>query len=639
MNSPNAIGRYLVRDRLGQGGMGVLFLALDPAIDRLVALKLLRVNHPEIRERFIREARLAARLQHPNIVTIFDVGEHQGQPFIAMEYIPGETLAEIIARRPPLPLARKLAIMADVCSGLAYAHRHGIVHRDVKPANLMVSRDSHAVKILDFGIARGAESTLTQVGMVIGTPNYMSPEQVEGRAIDTRSDIFAVGAVLYELLTYRQAFRADTQASVLYKIVTATPDPVAELVPGIDPSLTSLIERMLSKSPDHRPADLGIARAELMRLAQRLEENQQSHTLVDRPTPPPLREERGPATPSGRDRLTERQVARLNLHMATAEAALAEGDPDRAATETELAAKIDPDDPRIARLERRVRRALNEREAATFVAQARRYLDAGELTQAGVALGQAQALAPDLPEVSEVRQVLDRAIDAREQQRERARRVKDALDHARAALEDGALDAALRATNEALGLVPTDTGALGVRKQVQAAIDAKARTTIAAARAEMSAGRHTAALRRLETFAPVHDDIVAALAELRSEIAEIERARQERDAARRALEAWVASTKADAEQAIIDRRWGDALADLDAIRSRAPNEPGLDGLSQRVDEGLRAQQREESADSAVHGGRTPHGGRRLRRRPRLPERSAGARTGCARHRRAPETGA
>src|SRR5262245_38875679 len=137
MATPTAIGRYQVRERLGQGGMGVLYLALDPAIDRLIALKLLRVNQAEIRERFLREARLAARLQHPNIVTVFDVGEHEGQPFIAMEYIAGETLAELISRRAPLPLGRKLAMMVEICSGLAYAHKHGIVHRDIKPANLM----------------------------------------------------------------------------------------------------------------------------------------------------------------------------------------------------------------------------------------------------------------------------------------------------------------------------------------------------------------------------------------------------------------------------------------------------------------------------------------------------------------------
>ena len=206
MKLPQAIDRYRVRERLGQGGMGALFLALDPAIDRLVAIKVLRVDNPDIRERFQREARLAARLQHPNIVTVYDVGDHDGQPFIAMEYIPGETLAELIRRRAPLDTRQRVELVIEICSGLAFAHKHGIVHRDIKPANLILSRDSNILKILDFGIARAGESGLTQVGMVIGTPNYMSPEQVRGDAIDHRSDIFAVGLVLYDLIEYRQAY-------------------------------------------------------------------------------------------------------------------------------------------------------------------------------------------------------------------------------------------------------------------------------------------------------------------------------------------------------------------------------------------------------------------------------------------------
>ena len=231
MKLPQAIDRYRVRERLGQGGMGALFLALDPAIDRLVAIKVLRVDNPDVRERFQREARLAARLQHPNIVTVYDVGEHDGQPFIAMEYIPGETLAELIRRRAPLDTRQRVELVIEICSGLAFAHKHGIVHRDIKPANLILSRDSNILKILDFGIARAGESGLTQVGMVIGTPNYMSPEQVRGDAIDHRSDIFAVGLVLYELLVYRQAFEAETQPAVLMKILSDQPAPLAMLDP------------------------------------------------------------------------------------------------------------------------------------------------------------------------------------------------------------------------------------------------------------------------------------------------------------------------------------------------------------------------------------------------------------------------
>ena len=202
---PPAIGRYEVRQRIGEGGMGALFLALDPAIDRLVALKLLRVDNEETRARFLREARSAGRLQHPHIVTVYDVGEHQGQPFIAMEYVKGETLGEVISRRAPLSIVGKLTLMEDLCAGLDYAHTEGLVHRDIKPANLMVTNGTDGLKILDFGIARGSgDSGLTEVGTTIGTPNYMSPEQASGKTVDQRSDIFAVGAVIYEILAYRQ---------------------------------------------------------------------------------------------------------------------------------------------------------------------------------------------------------------------------------------------------------------------------------------------------------------------------------------------------------------------------------------------------------------------------------------------------
>ena len=153
---PPAIGRYEIRERIGQGGMGALYLALDPAIDRLVALKLLRIDSDEMRARFLREARSAGRLQHPHIVTVYDVGEHDGQPFIAMEYVQGETLGEIIRRRAPVPLSQKLSLMEDLCDGLNYAHGAGLVHRDIKPANLMVTNRAEDLKILDFGIARGA---------------------------------------------------------------------------------------------------------------------------------------------------------------------------------------------------------------------------------------------------------------------------------------------------------------------------------------------------------------------------------------------------------------------------------------------------------------------------------------------------
>jgi len=180
------IGRYEIQHRLGKGGMGSLYLARDPGLDRLVAIKLLKddyLDDQEFRERFAREARALARLRHPNIVVVYDFGDHDGRPFMAMEYIDGETLRQRLARTPPLKIALGLALVEDLCAGLANAHDAGIVHRDIKPDNIMVDRQG-VVKLLDFGIARSAhaESThqMTQPGMIMGTYNYMSPEQLLG---------------------------------------------------------------------------------------------------------------------------------------------------------------------------------------------------------------------------------------------------------------------------------------------------------------------------------------------------------------------------------------------------------------------------------------------------------------------------
>ena len=186
--------------------MGVVYLTYDPALDRLVAVKVLRVLDEDIRRRFLKEAKFAARVQHPHIVSIYAVGEHEGSPYIAMEYIAGQTLAEVILGRHGVGIGRKVQWLWELASGLEYAHRHGIVHRDVKPSNLMIGKDSGLLRLLDFGIARDHESDATMSGVAVGTPHYMSPEQVTGQPVDARSDVFAFGAVAYELLSSQRAF-------------------------------------------------------------------------------------------------------------------------------------------------------------------------------------------------------------------------------------------------------------------------------------------------------------------------------------------------------------------------------------------------------------------------------------------------
>ncbi len=290
---PTRISRYEIKSRIGRGGMGDLYLAIDPNTNRLVALKLLNATlaSAELRERFAREARALAALNHPNIVAIYDTGEFEGAPFIVMEYVRGETLAELIRRRAALSVSQKLELLEELCAGLAQAHEAGIVHRDIKPANLMVDQQNH-LKILDFGIARVAEGARTRVGMPltqvnaqIGTPGYMSPEQIEGGEVDHRTDIFAVGAVAYELLAYDEAFSGANTSQIESRVLRGQPRPLATVVPGLDPEIDEIVLRALKTDPNKRYQDAASFRRALEKYRQRLEPEPDPSQA--RPTPPP----------------------------------------------------------------------------------------------------------------------------------------------------------------------------------------------------------------------------------------------------------------------------------------------------------------------------------------------------------------
>jgi TonB family protein len=261
--SVQRIDKFDVLRRLGRGGMGSVYLARDPDIDRLVAIKLLHegFDSDELRGRFNREARSASGLRHTNIVTIFQTGTFLERPFIVMEYIEGETFADIIASRGAAPIEQKLQLFDQLLAGLQYAHAKGVVHRDIKPSNVMVDSEG-VVRILDFGIARLGDGGLTRTGVVLGTINYMSPEQLAGQVVDARADIFSAGLVGYELLTSKQAF-GQSFPEILRHIGFQDPQPIEELSPGIDPSLVRVINRCLAKQADERYADCSAIRRDL----------------------------------------------------------------------------------------------------------------------------------------------------------------------------------------------------------------------------------------------------------------------------------------------------------------------------------------------------------------------------------------
>ena len=254
---PSRIGNFEVLSQLGSGGMGTVYLGRDPELGRQVAIKVIReeVRDQEVLDRFFREARAAAALRHPNIITVYASGQHDHQPYMAMEYVDGESLADIIRSRRTLPLSDKISYLEQICAGLHFAHRAGIVHRDVKPANIMVDREG-VVRILDFGIARIEGSAMTQDGSLMGSPNYMSPEQMLGRPVDHRSDIFSVGTVAYELLCYQQAFKGGLNDGLLQRLPNEDPPALAQLYPGLPPTLEQVVTRALQKTPEKRFQDL-----------------------------------------------------------------------------------------------------------------------------------------------------------------------------------------------------------------------------------------------------------------------------------------------------------------------------------------------------------------------------------------------
>jgi serine/threonine-protein kinase len=241
-------------ERIGRGGMGVVYRAKDTVIGRLVAVKMLVSDidiSEEARERFYREARSAGQLAHRNIITIYDFGEEQGRAYIVMELLSGNSLAALLSQHQRLPLERQVEIMARMCEGLAFAHARGIVHRDIKPANLFITTDGQ-VKILDFGVARIASSKLTRSGFIVGTPDYMSPEQVMGKVVDQRSDVFSAGAVFYELLSGRRPFHHKKLPNILNNVMTATPAPLTD--DEAPAALAAIVMKSLEKDPDNRYA-------------------------------------------------------------------------------------------------------------------------------------------------------------------------------------------------------------------------------------------------------------------------------------------------------------------------------------------------------------------------------------------------
>lgn len=423
------LGKYELLGELGHGAMGIVYRARDPIINRLVALKTITTgvaDDPAMLERFYREAQSAGGLQHPNIVTIYDMGEAGSLPYIAMELVEGENLEQLIARRAPVPTTMKLVYAMQACRAFDYAHKRGIVHRDIKPGNIMLGKDG-TVKVVDFGIARVMEASRTQTGMLIGTFAYMSPEQYHGEHADERSDIWSFGVLLYELLCYERPFKGPTPASLMRSICQESPSATPQSVEPLPRELEAIIARVLQKSPRDRYQSMEDLLGDLDPVCKKL----QIQFVAD-------------LIEQGRQALEQSEFALSR-------------DSLRQALQVESGnhqARV-----LLEKANTELRRLQNRPSAEQFIEKGRTLLDEGKFREAREAAESAMQLDSSFPPALE----LQRAIDV---ETERARVRAENLEAAKQRLAEGQLEEA----DELLALVlqaePQNSQALVLQQQV-----------------------------------------------------------------------------------------------------------------------------------------------------------------------------
>ena len=389
-------GRYEITGKLGEGAMGVVYSAKDNALGRVVALKMVSAelsSDDELQKRFRREAEAIGRLNHPSVVTVYDLGQAEGQLYMAMELLEGEDLRKLIDGRAEITLADRVRVLVQIAEGLGYAHSRGVVHRDVKPANILVTA-AGKVKLLDFGLARVASgATITRRGVILGTPDYMAPEQAMGKEVDHRTDIFSAGSVFYEFLTFQKPFRGKTLHAVLYQILQEQPDPILSVNPELPMRLAAIVDRMMRKEPDERWPSMGDVARELSGVYVALRRSRGLSALP--PSAPPTDEARAKA----RDRFLR---ARADLEAGRFEPALAVASEGLAA---------DPANEEGAEIAWRAGRALGRRrpagtlsreEEARVSALIARAAPGQPADQVKAALAELALVAPDDPRVAEL---------------------------------------------------------------------------------------------------------------------------------------------------------------------------------------------------------------------------------------------
>ena len=497
VGKPSKIGKYDVIDVLGRGGMGVVYKATDPHLNRLVAIKMMTggfSDNPDLLKRFYREAQSTGNLQHPNIVTVYDLGDLDGSPYLVMEYLEGETLDAIINARGSLSMLAKINYICDVCQGLAYAHHHGIVHRDIKPGNVMVLKTG-GVKIVDFGIAHIGDKTVTRTGQLIGSLGYMSPEQVNGKPIDTRTDIFSTGVVLFQLLTYALPFDGDSTASTLLKIIHDPPPPLTRFITDAPAELEGVILRAMAKDREERyrtVEDFGFDLAQI------------------------------------RDRLKEGLV---EGHLREAESLLSRGLSHKAKELLLQVLKIDRQHTGAIRLFRSVQQKIEQEQIGVQIKQFRNQAEEAFANQHFEAALSYVDKALNLHQTDTALQSLKATI---QQAKLQAEELQSLLDRAEAAHQEGELDVAKKLLEEMLELAPNDLQVKALYRVIRREWEERSRreqvgNLVDSARKEIASRRFTAALdvlKEAETLDPNAPE-VRSLIESAKAGREQERLRQE----------------------------------------------------------------------------------------------------------------
>ena len=469
------LGKYDVLEVIGRGGMGVIYKGVDPGIGRVVAIKMMTggfAENPELLQRFYREAQSAGKLQHPNIVTIYDLGVQDGNPYLVMEFLEGESLEAVIRSRRLILLEDKLDVVVQVCEGVGYAHQRRIIHRDIKPANVMLLQD-HRVKIVDFGIARIGNEGMTRPGQIMGSIQYMSPEQINGANVDTRSDIFSIGVLLYQLLTAALPFEGKDTGETLLKILHEAPPPLSRFLEAYPPELDEIVQRVLAKDREQRFQAAEDLALDLAHVQEGLR----------------------------RDRAKE--------YLEAAEAARAAGQLNRAKEQLLQVLKIDRQDARASGLLREIQQEIQRQQrgeqARELQSEAEKALARGELGEALAYLDRAIELDQANPEIIQLR-------DSVRESKARSDKLRELLHQAEMAQDAGDLEEAHRVIEEAVVIDGKSTEVRSLYSAISREIaerdkQLKLQNYMGAARKQISSRHFTAALQLLKEAEAIDPEV------------------------------------------------------------------------------------------------------------------------------------